>query len=875
MPPKVLLEVTPEQLKAYLAAKERRSQASARKMRLYYEDPVAFIRDCIEFPDGKGLTPYQEEVIGSIPEKKRVAQRGCHGLGKSFTSAVCILWFALTRDAAGVDWKCPVTAGAWRQLEQYLWPEVHKVARMLRWDQIGRDPFRRGEFLTLNLNLNYGSAFAVASSNPAFIEGVHADSVMYVFDESKCPDINTPVATPNGWTTMENIKVGDEVFDEMGLPTKVTYVSPIVYGRDCSLITFGDGTQLVTDNGHLWSTLPYHRRQTLGMQHKNDPRYKKTYEQIKDWREWWDTAQDVETQHLMGDGSYRSGRTAIPTCYPLQLPEADLPIGSYTLGAWLGDGNSWHPIITTMDPEILDHIHAEGYTLSPHKDDPTSLCQNYGIGGLHAQLREANLLCNKHIPPVYLRASYSQRLELLRGLMDTDGSTMTERGKTDSRVCFTSVKENLANEVAELVRTFGWKVNITKDRAMLNGIDIGPCYNLRWSADVCLFHAERKAMRWVPRAAQASTSTIRSVVSVEPIESRPVRCISVESPRHLYLLGENFIPTHNSISDATFDAAEGAFSGATEGREAFALASSTPGPPSGRFYNIHMHKEGFEDWHTRHVKLEEAIAAGRVDPDWVEQKKKQWGADSGLFANRVLGEFHQDDEDTVIPLAWIEAAQQRWDDHDFRTDPLAPLDRIGVDVARTGKDRTVIAPIHGWRVEKLLYFDQNSTTKTEREVMIVAGESEAVITVDCDGVGAGVYDHVKQMVGTQRARPFHAAAATDWQDATKQLEFANCRASAWWSLRQMLNPDNDPTLELPPDDQLSADLCAPKRKETARGKILVESKDDVKKRLEGRSTDAADSVIMPLFNHRKKRRRRMGNMGFTGSSADREDNLAV
>jgi hypothetical protein len=101
------------------------------------------------------------------------------------TAAIALLWHAITRDAAGVDWKCAVSAGVWRQLESFLLPEVSKWARCLRWDVIGRPPFDRHELLKLNLTLRFGSAFAVASDVPALIEGVHADSLLYILDEAK------------------------------------------------------------------------------------------------------------------------------------------------------------------------------------------------------------------------------------------------------------------------------------------------------------------------------------------------------------------------------------------------------------------------------------------------------------------------------------------------------------------------------------------------------------------------------------------------------------------------------------------------------------------------------------------------------------------
>lgn len=80
----------------------------------------------------------------------------------------------------------------------------------------------------------------------------------------------------------------------------------------------------------------------------------------------------------------------------------------------------------------------------------------------------------------------------------------------------------------------------------------------------------------------------------------------------------------------------------------------------GRFYDIHSRKPGYEDWTVRHVTLGEAIKAGRISPDWAEQRKRQWGEDSAIYQNRVLGEFAASDEDAVVPLAWVEAAVERW-----------------------------------------------------------------------------------------------------------------------------------------------------------------------------------------------------------------------
>lgn len=453
----------------------------------YYNYPVGFADEVIDWRGG-GLTDYQRDILAAVPREKRVSGRGPHGLGKSTTAAIVVLWFALTREAAGVDWKCVTTAGAWRQLIKYLWPEIHKWAHRIRWELLGRPPLdERTELLTLNIKLRHGQAFAVASDNPELIEGAHGDGVLYVFDESK------------------------------------------------------------------------------------------------------------------------------------------------------------------------------------------------------------------------------------------------------------------------------------------------------------------------------------------------------------------------AISAGTFDAAEGAFSGAGAGstNEAFALAMSTPGEPNGRFYDIHRRAPGLEDWWVRHVTRDEAIAAGRITRQWCEQRRAQWG-DSAVYHNRVEGNFHSSDEDGVIPLGWIEAANERWREWDEAGRPeTTGLKVVGVDVARSGADKTVMAIRHGNTVTELRRTVHEDTMATAGRVAAILGAHDSMqAVVDVIGIGAGVVDRLREQ--NHQVTAFNASAGTNRRDASNEMTFVNQRAAAWWNAREMLDPANGHSIALPPDDLLTGDLTAPHWRVMSGGKIRVESKDDIKKRI-GRSTDDGDAVVQCLW----------------------------
>lgn len=313
----------------------------------------------------------------------------------------------------------------------------------------------------------------------------------------------------------------------------------------------------------------------------------------------------------------------------------------------------------------------------------------------------------------------------------------------------------------------------------------------------------------------------------------------------LYIFDES-----KAISADTFEAAEGAFSGANPRGglpEAFALAASTPGEPNGIFYDIHARRPGLEDWWPRHVTLAEAIAAGRVAEGWADQRRRQWGENSAAYNNRVLGEFHSSDEDGVIPLGWIEAAMDRWRawDEAGRSLPADGLRVLGVDVARSGTDKTVLALRYGDVIAELRKTAREDTMQTAGRVKGILDANEGMTAViDVIGIGAGVVDRLREQ--RMPADGFNASAGTKRRDSSGELGFVNQRAAAWWQLRELLDPASGSEIALPPDDLLLGDLTAPHWRVASGGRIQVESKDDIKKRI-GRSTDDGDAVVMAFW----------------------------
>jgi hypothetical protein len=460
-----------------LVARQRLARSAP--VRRYAEDPVAFARECIIWPEGEGLADYQEEVLANLATYRRECVRGPHGLGKTAVAAILVHWFALTRD--GEDWKVLTTASAWRQLTAYLWPEINKWGRRLRWEIIGREPYRAAEEqLARSLKLASGQATALASDRPEALEGAHADQILYILDEAK------------------------------------------------------------------------------------------------------------------------------------------------------------------------------------------------------------------------------------------------------------------------------------------------------------------------------------------------------------------------SIAPATFDAIEGAFASGS----CYALAISTPGEPAGRFYEIQAHRAGTEDWHVTHVGLERAIAAGRVSREWAAQRARQWGEGSAVYSNRVLGEFAASARDGVIPLAWVEAANERWLTFQESGEEAPSFTCVGVDVARSGSDKSIYALRHEGVIAELREGAEGDTMAVAGQVAGILRAKGGYAAVDVIGIGAGVVDRLRERGFEVLA--FNASEATPLLDSSGELGFANCRSAAWWHMRELLDPANGCQIALPPIDELIGDLSAPSYRETSRGRIQVESKEQIRKRL-GRSTDYAGAVIQAFW----------------------------
>ena len=198
----------------------------------------------------------------------------------------------------------------------------------------------------------------------------------------------------------------------------------------------------------------------------------------------------------------------------------------------------------------------------------------------------------------------------------------------------------------------------------------------------------------------------------------------------------------------------------------------------------------------------------------------------------------------VIPAAWVRAAQERW----LNSETGPRMTAAGIDVARGGNDKTVIAPLRGDRFDELKKYP-GAATPDGKTIAVLAAQTiiekhKPVIGIDVIGVGAAAYDAMND--GERIVIGVNFGRGSDKFDKSKKFKFANIRAEAYWKLREALDPDYGATLALPPDKELLGDLCSPKW-EIRTGKIYIESKDEIIKRL-GRSPDCADAVAIAWWS---------------------------
>ncbi len=229
-----------------------------------------------------------------------------------------------------------------------------------------------------------------------------------------------------------------------------------------------------------------------------------------------------------------------------------------------------------------------------------------------------------------------------------------------------------------------------------------------------------------------------------------------------------------------------------------------------------------------------------ISPTWVARVYQKYGPESAMYLSRIKARFPSSGADTLIPLAWIERAMERWRDVTEKLDAGdgsgdGQEQVLGVDVARFGSDATVRTLRQGSYVAWQRVTSQEDTMQTAGRVALDLAERPGITAnIDVIGLGAGVYDRLKE-----QGKPVVAINVAE--SSSDPERYANLRAEYYWQLRNLFETDS---IMIPAEEELEHELSQLKYKViSSNGKIRIEEKDEMKKRL-GHSPDRADSLML-------------------------------
>lgn len=346
----------------------------------------------------------------------------------------------------------------------------------------------------------------------------------------KALNIDTDIPTPDGWKKMGSIFPGDFVFNEQGEPIEVEAVSEVMHNRKCYEVIFSDDSTVIADAEHLWATSTIKSRRDFARNRHVKLNEVRTTEDI------------LNTLKGAVGGKSRFNHSIHSITSPVQFKKKELPIDPYLLGVWLGDGwtKSGALCINENDLDIIDRVRKTGREVHKIKSDKLT----WRVTDLTRDLIKHNLYGNKHIPEEYLVSSFEDRLALLQGLMDTDG-TIYKR-KNLIRLEFDNTIKQVVEGVRIILASFGIKSKILSRIGKINGVEHKRCYRLGFFTSLPVFSSKRKLDK-IGRDS-ASKSKHRTIIEVKEVPSVPVKCIKVASDTRLFLCTKSFIPTHNTLS---------------------------------------------------------------------------------------------------------------------------------------------------------------------------------------------------------------------------------------------------------------------------------------------------------------------------------------
>lgn len=334
---------------------------------------------------------------------------------------------------------------------------------------------------------------------------------------------STPILTKNGWKKHGDLQVGDYVLNNKGRFVKVLATSP-EYPCNCR-ITFANGEQIDCHENHEWLVNDRHKNREIVIETKS------MIDKIRD-----DYGDNKTKNHF---------RFGLPIIEPIVGEYKSLPVEPYCFGVWLGDGTNKNNCITiSKDDTIIAETFNKYYPISTLYIHKVCGTYRYSFSNLRQDLQKIDMCysgkaCIKHIPDMYLTSSIEQRLQLLAGLLDTDGTL----SKKEHRYHYSTTEKQLMEDFVSLISTFGWRCSVTEYEPTLSSSGIQG----RKKVYSIGFNPTFEIPCRVPRKQLKVFSKPRriTITNIEKIENGEMgKCIQVEGG--IYLAGKTLLPTHNS-----------------------------------------------------------------------------------------------------------------------------------------------------------------------------------------------------------------------------------------------------------------------------------------------------------------------------------------
>lgn len=789
----------------------------------YRTNPVAFITDwgCTSDPRNVEvglpasvpfvLFPKQEEYIGWIYDRWKGREKGLvyksRDMGVSWCCVAFAVWMWIFYPG--------VVIGFGSRKEEYvdklgapkaLFWKVREFIKLLPAEFRPKD--WDGPFMRI-LNNDNGSAIVGEAGNSI---GRGDRTSCYFVDEAQ--PLGSGVLTPFGWRTMGEIDVGDEVIGSDGRATRVLGINEAgehaVYR-----FKFSDGTEVECSPNHKWTVdavIGPKKRVTL-------------------------RAQEIaENYAYRSPGGQTLYRYRLPVLGGVEFGDAStLPVDPYILGVLLGDGclSKNSPEITSADPEIIDMVRArlpDGYLINKmsHCDIQYRIVREYGRKGKHGGalkdgLTHLKLLgCRsweKFIPDVYLLSSKDARTDLLRGLMDTDGSA------SNGACTFHSCSKALADGVAFLARSLGGMVTQTVKPDHRGYKDIHYVY-ISMPESFSPFYLKRKTDKIQKRKHDFR----KTIIGVDILLSEPVKCITVDNKDGLYVT-DGFCLTHNSAHLENQESVDAALSATTNCR----IDVSTPVSMGGLFERkVFAGKLPLFTFEWR--------SDPRKDDEWYKKQCEE--LDPIVLAQEVDLNPMMSIQNVLLDGAKVAVAMST---EVIAVEGSGPW-MIGVDAAHEGNDASVIHSRRGrFNMPQIVIKGATQgnqiagAVEQQCKTLEAAGGEIGQIVIELDGPGTSVYDFLKLGPYRDKVRGIHTGARQ------KDERNYNLRAKLWNLAKEYFDEGG---VYMPVDmdlrQQLSSVLYQFKD-----GLYLIMSKKDYKKQFK-RSPDNADAFILTFNPYQPK-----------------------